>query len=215
MPASILDGMKITAPRRGRPREFDPDQALSSALQIFWRLGYEGASLADLTEAMGITKPSLYACFGNKEALFHKALDLYERDKLRYMRSALQEPTARAVTERLLHGTLAIQTGSDDPRACLGVMSMVACTTHAESIKGDVVARQASSTKALAERFARARDEGDLPPDLEPQALATFVLAIMQGMGVQAGAGASTGQLQQLVDVTLRLWPVPESVIAR
>lgn len=206
--------MKIMASPRGRPREFDPDQALSSALQIFWTRGYEGASLAELTEAMGITKPSLYACFGNKEALFHKALDLYERDKLRYTRSALQEPTARGVAEKLLRGTLTIQTRSDDPRACLGVMSMVACTTHAESIRGDVVARQASSSQALAERFSRARDEGDLPADMEPGALAAFVLAVMQGMGVQAGAGATAEQLHQLVDVTLRLWPPPARTVA-
>ncbi len=169
--------------------------------------GYDGASLAELTEAMGITKPSLYGCFGNKEALFHKALDLYERDKLNYMRSALEEPTARAVAERLWRGTLAIQTGGSDPRACLGVMSMVACTTQAESIKGEVVRRQASSNKALAERFTRARNEGDLPVHLAPDALASFVLAIMQGMGVQAGAGSSAEQLEQLVNIALTMWP--------
>ncbi|MBT2245619.1 TetR/AcrR family transcriptional regulator [Sphingobium sp. BHU LFT2] len=199
--------MNMSASRRGRPREFDPEQALAAALQIFWTRGYEGASLAELTEAMGITKPSLYACFGNKEALFHKALALYERDKLNYMRSALAEPTARAVTERLLRETLAIHTGVDSPRACLGVISMVACTTQAETIKVEVVGRQASSTKALVERFARAREEGDLPGHLNPHALASFVLAIMQGMGVQAGVGAGTEELERLVDIAMTMWP--------
>nr|WP_330217782.1 TetR/AcrR family transcriptional regulator [Sphingobium ummariense] len=192
---------------RGRPREFDPEQALSAALQVFWERGYEGASLTELTEAMGITKPSLYACFGNKEALFRKALDLYERDKLCYMRSALQEPTARAVAERLLRGTLAIQTGGGDPRACLGVISMVACTTQADSIKHEVVARQASSHSALVERFERAREEGDLPTHIDPKALASYLTAVMQGMGVQAGTGASAEHLQQLVETTLQMWP--------
>lgn len=192
---------------RGRPREFDPEEALSAALQVFWTRGYEGASLAELTEAMGITKPSLYACFGNKEALFHKALDLYERDKLCYMRSAMEEPTARAVAERLLRGTLNIQTGGNDPRACLGVISLVACTTQADSIKTDVLARRASSDKALVERLERAKAEGDLPAGVEPAALATYLMAVMQGMGVQASGGASPQQLEQLVETTMAMWP--------
>jgi len=192
---------------RGRPREFDPEEALSAALTVFWEKGYEGASLAELTEAMGITKPSLYACFGNKEALFHKALDLYERDKLCYMRSALQEPTARGVAERLLRGTLDIQTGGNDPRACLGVINMVACTTQADSIKADVIARRASSDKALVERLERAQEEGDLPDGVEPAALATYLTAVIQGMGVQASGGASRHQLEQLVHTTLAMWP--------
>ncbi len=202
----------MTAPHRGRPREFDPEQALSAALQVFWTRGYDGASLTELTEVMGINKPSLYACFGNKEELFRKALDLYERDKLNYIRLALEEPTARAVAERLLRGTLAIQTGGNDPRACqgamsLGVMSMVACTAQAESIRGEVVRRQISSPEALAERFARARAEGDLPDHLDPHALSSFVIAIIQGMGVQAGAGVSAERLEQLVDTALAIWP--------
>lgn len=202
-------GMKIAGETvtRGRPREFDPEEALSAALQVFWTRGYEGASLAELTEAMGITKPSLYACFGNKEALFHKALDLYERDKLCYMRSALQEPTARGVAERLLRGTLQMQVGGDDPRACLGVISMVACTTQAESIKTDVIARRASSDKALVERLERAKVEGDLPVGIEPGAMATYLTAVIQGMGVQASGGATPAQLKQLVETTLAMWP--------
>src|ERR1700759_424078 len=98
---------------KGRPREFDLDQALAAALRVFWAKGYEGASLTDLTEAMGITRPSLYAAFGNKEALFRKALDLYERDKLAYVANALAAPTARGVAERMLGGALDLQLGSD------------------------------------------------------------------------------------------------------
>src|SRR6201986_5691004 len=94
---------------RGRPREFDVEAALAAALRVFWARGYEGASLTELTEAMGITRPSLYACFGNKEALFRKALDLYETEKLAYMHTALNAPTARGVAERLLRGALASQ----------------------------------------------------------------------------------------------------------
>ncbi|WP_176594558.1 TetR/AcrR family transcriptional regulator [Sphingobium sp. EM0848] len=192
---------------RGRPREFDPEEALSAALTVFWRRGYEGASMAELTEAMGITKPSLYACFGNKESLFRKALDLYERDKLCYMKSALDAPTAKGVAERLLRGSLAIQTGTTDPHGCLGVISTVACTAQAESIRDDVIARRASSDAALAQRFERARAEGDFPEAIDPQALVTYLSTIMQGMAVQAGAGTARDKLEQLIETTLAVWP--------
>lgn len=176
-------------------------------MQVFWRRGYEGASLSELTEAMGIAKPSLYACFGNKESLFRKALDLYERDKLCYIRSALEEPTAKAVAERLLRGALAMQCDSDDPKGCLGVISAVANTAHAECIRDEVLARRASSDRAMVERFERARAEGDLPPGVEPQALACYLSTVIQGMAVQAGAGAARETLEQLVDTTLAMWP--------
>lgn len=192
---------------RGRPREFDPEEALTAALAVFWRRGYDGASLAELTEAMGITKPSLYACFGNKEALFRKALDLYERDKLCYIQSALQEPTAKAVAERLLRGALAMQCGGDDPKGCMGVISSVAATAHAECIRDEILARRASSDRALLARFERARDEGDLPAGVEPQALSCYLSTVIQGMAVQAGAGVPAERLNQLVDTTLTMWP--------
>jgi AcrR family transcriptional regulator len=192
---------------RGRPREFDPDVALSAALQIFWRRGYEGASITELTEAMGITRPSMYACFGNKEALFRKALELYEREKLCYVGSALEAPTARGVAERLLRGALDIQTSATEAKGCLGVISTVTCGAEAESIRGEVIARRASSDAALVRRLERARDEGDLPGTIEPAALACYISTVIQGMAVQAGAGASRATLERLVDTTLAVWP--------
>ena len=86
---------------QGRPRAFDIDEALEQALQVFWRKGYLGTSLTDLTEAMGINRPSLYATFGNKEALFRKVLDRYSERQTAYLRSALEEPTARSSQSRL------------------------------------------------------------------------------------------------------------------
>lgn len=192
---------------RGRPREFDVDDALAAALRVFWRNGYEGASLAELTAEMGITKPSLYAAFGNKEQLFGKALDLYEREKLAYMIVALDAPTARAVAERLLRGALAMQSSDCDPKGCLGVIGTVACGAEAEPIKAEVVKRRASSHAALVARFDRAKMDGDLPDGLEPEALARYLLAIMQGLTIQAGAGATCAELSQLVETSLTVWP--------
>jgi AcrR family transcriptional regulator len=193
--------------QRGRPREFEVDEALTAALQVFWRRGYEGASLTELTEAMGITRPSLYACFGNKEALFRQALDLYEREKLAYVEVALEAPTARGVAERLLHGALAMQSSSCDPKGCLGVIASVACGAEAESIRSEVVARRAAADTALIARFKRARKDGDLPAGVDPAALARLLGALIQGLSVQASNGASCKDLRSLVDTALLVWP--------
>jgi len=195
------------APVKGRPREFCVEEALAAALRVFWSRGYEGASMSELTAEMGITKPSLYAAFGNKEALFHKALDLYEREKLAYMRSALDAPTARGVAEKLLRGALEIQMSSCDPKGCLGVISMSACGVEAESIKAEVVKRRASSEAAMIARFERAKAEGDLPEGIEPVALVRYLQALLQGLSVQAGSGSSCQELSQLVETSLSIWP--------
>lgn len=192
---------------RGRPREFDVDEALASALQVFWSKGYESTSLTDLTDAMGITRPSLYAAFGNKEELFRKALDLYEREKLAYVSEALDAPTSRQVAERLLRGALAMQTSECQPRGCLRVISSVTCGTEAESVRADLLARRASSHRAICERMQRATAEGDLPSDANPEALCNYLIAILQGMSVQAGSGASKQQLEELVETSLAMWP--------
>jgi AcrR family transcriptional regulator len=201
--------MKCSAPTavRGRPREFDPDQALAAALRVFWQNGYEGASMAELTEAMGITKPSLYACFGNKEALFRKALDLYERDKLAYIGEALEGPTARTVAERLLRGALATHCGGSDPQGCLGVIATVVGCAEADSIREHVCARRASSERALVERFQRARAEGDLPDGIEPKALGSCLTTVLQGLSVKAQSGATRAELEETVDAFLAMWP--------
>lgn len=197
----------LAATTKGRPREFCVDQALTAALRVFWSKGYEGASLAELTEAMGITKPSLYAAFGNKEALFRKALDLYEREKLDFIGTALAAPTSREVAARLLQGALEMQTARGDPRGCLGVIGSTACGSEAESIRQEVIARRASSQAMLHARFERAKRDGDLPMDADVQGLTSYLTAIMQGMAVQAGAGASRADLQRLADTGLAMWP--------
>ncbi len=192
---------------RGRPREFDLDEALAAALRVFWTKGYDGASLSDLTDAMGITKPSLYAAFGNKESLFKKALDLYEREKLAYVGEALQAPTSRAVAERLLRGALEMQTSDCEPRGCMRVISSLACGPEADSIRADLMERRQSSQRALCERMQRAKEEGDLPAGTDVDGLCAYLGAILQGMSVQAGSGATKAQLQSLVETSLAMWP--------
>src|SRR5438876_1611267 len=119
----------------GRPRAFDVDEALDQALKVFWRKGYEGTSLPDLTRAMGINRPSLYAAFGNKEALFRKALDRYAQGPAAYVREALSKPTARAVVQHLLLGAVEMATDPRHPRGCLAVQGALACGDEAECVR--------------------------------------------------------------------------------
>lgn len=199
---------KLACPARmGRPREFDIEQALAAAMLVFWRKGYEGASMADLTEATGVSRPSLYSAFGNKEALFKKALERYVREKLDFIDRALAAPTARGVAEGMLHGMLALQTKEGDPRGCLGVINSVACGTEAEAIRADVLARGSAIKDAMVARFERAREEGDLPQGTDPVAIAIYLIALLQGIALQAGAGAPNEELSGLVEGCLALWP--------
>ena len=192
---------------RGRPREFCTDEALAAALRVFWSKGYEGASLSDLTEAMGITRPSLYAAFGNKEALFRKALDLYEREKLDYINKALARPTARGVAETLLHGAVDNACSIEEPHGCLGVITSVACGEEAEPIRQEVLERGKVAKQLLIERLERAKAEGELPSTVDIEGLTSLLYAVVQGICLQAGSGATRDQLEKLVDSGLMLWP--------
>jgi AcrR family transcriptional regulator len=191
----------------GRPRAFDTDEALDRALEVFWRKGYAGASLSDLTEAMGINPPSLYAAFGNKEALFRKALDRYEQGPARYISEALEAPTARVVFERLLRGAADLQTGARNPKGCLIVQGALACSETANPIREELMARRASGLAAIRQRFKRAKAEGELPAGVDPSDLARYVATVVEGMAVQAASGAGRRDLQRVVDVALRAWP--------
>jgi AcrR family transcriptional regulator len=191
----------------GRPREFDPDKALDAALHVFWSRGYEGASMNDLTEAMGITKPSLYAAFGNKEELFRKALDRYVDGPGGYVQVALAKPTVREVVEHLLFEAADAVTDPNHPAGCLAVQGALSCGEAAESIKQELMARRAHGEQDLRQRFERAVAEGDLPAGSDPADLARYVSAILQGMAVQAAGGTSRAQLRKIAEITLRSWP--------
>jgi AcrR family transcriptional regulator len=197
--------METVAAVRGRPREFDVEEALAAALRVFWEKGYEAASLTDLTEAMGITRPSLYAAFGNKESLFKQALDLYESEKLAYVAQALAAPTARAVVQRMLDGT--IDNITSECRGCLGVIASVSCGSVNSPIQQDIRARASSSREAMVARMQKAIDDGDFTQPVGAESITQYFTAVLQGISVQAGAGATREQLRDVADATLAIWP--------
>jgi AcrR family transcriptional regulator len=192
---------------KGRPREFDVKKALDRALKVFWRKGYEGASLLDLTKAMGINRPSLYAAFGNKEALFRKVLERYVEGPAAYVFEALKEPTARAVAERLLSGSIDLLTDRRNPRGCLMVQGALACGEAAESIRRELIAYRAAGEVAVRRRFERAVADSDLPADADPADLARYVVTVIRGMAVQAAGGARREELRRVAEIALRAWP--------
>lgn len=187
----------------GRPRAFDCNEALDKALEVFWEKGYEGASMPDLTAAMGINRPSIYAAFGNKESLFRKALDRYMEKSAACFQEIMNEPTAYLVAERLLHHTVEKATS----RGCMMVQGALSCSKQGEPIKQELIARRALTQKLLSERFARAKAEGDLPAGENADDLARYVATILQGISIQATSGTAVEALHAIVDVALRAWP--------
>jgi AcrR family transcriptional regulator len=193
----------------GRPRTFDVDEALDVALKVFWRKGYEGTSIDELTKAMGINRPSLYCAFGNKEQLFRKALDRYTEGQGSLIREAIGEPTACAAADRLLRGTAEALTDPQHPPGCLAVQGALSCGEAAEPVRQELNARRSAYEAALRERFERAKSEGDLPSHAEPADLARYLATVVQGMAVQAAGGASRDDLVRVAETALRAWPGP------
>jgi AcrR family transcriptional regulator len=192
----------------GRPREFDIEQALDRALEVFWRNGYEGASIASLTAAMGISPPSLYAAFGNKEGLFRRALDRYvARRRTEYWNDALAQPTARRMLEHLLYESADFLTEKCNPPGCLLVRGALACSETAVPIAKELASRRSEGEALIRARLKAAREAGELPPGLEPDAFARYIMTVLEGMSVRAAAGASRKELHKVAKLALRLWP--------
>jgi AcrR family transcriptional regulator len=191
----------------GRPREFDVDEVLERAMRVFWARGYDGTSLTDLTGAMGITKSSMYAAFGNKEQLFRKAVERYAEGPAAYSTRVLREPTARAVAEAFLRGAVRTTTSPGSPAGCLSVQGALALSEQSRPAHDALVDWRNDTGVRLEERFRRAVEEGDLSRDADPGRLARFIMTTGFGIAVQAANGLGTEELDEIVDTALRAWP--------
>ncbi|MGP2442931.1 TetR/AcrR family transcriptional regulator [Streptomyces sp. JW3] len=192
----------------GRPRGFDPDEALERAMLVFWQHGYEGASTATLTRAMGISTTSMYAAFGNKEKLFRKVLERYTEGPSAYLTRALEEPTARGAAAAVLAGVVRTTTRPAQPHGCLGVQSALATSDAGQEVCELLVAWRQDGCARVRDRFRRAVDEGDLPPETDPGLLARHLTTVAYGIAVQAASGVGRDELQELADAVLRNWPL-------
>ena len=174
---------------------------------LFWKQGFEGTSLSDLTEAMGINRPSLYAAFGNKEELFKKVVERYGSGPGGHVSAALAQPTARKVAEAMIWGSVNLLGNPDNPRGCLMVQSALACGKDSADIQKDVSGKRLFAERALRQRFERATQEGDLPRTTDPADLARFVQSVTQGMAVLAADGTTWDELDRVAKIAMKAWP--------
>lgn len=195
---------------KGRPRKFDTDKAVEQAMLVFWKKGYEGTSIDDLTEAMGISRPSLYAAFGNKEGIFKRSLDHYRNDPASYVNRALEKPTAREAFAALLEGVISLVTDPERPGGCLFVCGALAASESSESIRDEVASRRIAGENDILSRFRRAAAEGDLPPDADPTTLAKLAATLLWGLSVQAVNGATPDELRRVAQIAINAFPVKQ-----
>jgi AcrR family transcriptional regulator len=190
----------------GRPRGFDIDVALDRAMEVFWRQGYEGTRIADLTEAIGINPPSFYAAFGDKEQAFRRALDRYAEGPARYISESFALTDIRSVIESLLHGAADATTDPHHPPGCMTVQGGLAASPAAQPAIDELTRRRTSVELVLRHRLESARAEGELTGACDPAALARYIMAIYQGIAVQAASGAKRADLHQVADLALEVW---------
>lgn len=204
MPATVA-----AKPGRGRPRAFDREAALIAATRLFWQKGFAATSISDLTTAMGISSPSLYAAFGSKEALYAEALQHYGAsfEKLVWTNFGSAK-TLRAAVEAFLMDSAAALTGScnqGDPLGCMVTLSAVGSEGYAEL--GETV-RQARAVglERVKERVRTAISKGELSELTDIDGIARFVVAIQSGMSIQARDGASREELEAVARQTMSGW---------
>ena len=182
------------------------EKALDAATKLFWRKGYDGTSLNDLTKAMGVTPPSFYFAFGNKEGIFRQVVDRYVQSCRGLAEAACDEPTAREVAARFLHGLADIFTDSVHAPGCLGMNSSLPCTAG-DPIRAWLAEHREQFRQKLRDRFVEARKAGDIVPEADPDALARFVVVVAWGMAIEAQSGAGRKDLYRAIGVALAAWP--------
>ncbi len=185
------------------------EDTLDRATDVFWEKGYEGASIADLTAAMGINSPSLYACFGSKEGLFRAVIERYDERRNDFIRGVIDAPTAREAARLFLTGVADAATDPNQhPPGCLLIQSGL---SSSDAVIPKILSEhRAEKELALRERFECAKRAGDLPKTADPAALARYLVTVANGLCVQASAGASTKELHAVADIALASWPTNE-----
>lgn len=193
---------------RGRPRAFDKDEALRSALTLFWTRGYEATSISDLREVMGVTSPSLYAAFGNKDSLFLECVELYSRDYLgEIVTSLFQSATAKAGIEKILFQFGALYAGAGHPKGCLIVAGATNCGPEAAVVEADLKRRRIEGVALLRERIQKGIQAGEFRSRVDAGELAEFYSAVLLGLAMRARDGATRKDMESTARMSLSAWP--------
>jgi AcrR family transcriptional regulator len=193
---------------RGRPRTFDPDTALRQALDVFWERGYEGTSLSDLAQAMGIATASIYACFGSKEDLFRKVMELYGTTSGEPPRRALREqPTARTAIHAMLRATADEITRPDAPHYCMLVLAAPTGSVENHAVREFLADGRSGQYAAIKDRLARGVADGEFTaPPAGLDALARYYTTVVQGLSLQARDGATRAELESVITCAMATW---------
>lgn len=196
----------------GRPRGFDREKALRAAMQLFWQHGYDGTSLAQLTAAMTINAPSLYAAFGSKQQLYQEVLDLYLAEQggrsLHMLRSGA---TARESVEAMLLQMARDFTTEQNPRGCLIASGALRCADDNKPVANYTAGLRQLAQNAISERLSQGVRQHEIALDTDHQTLAGYFSTVVQGMSVQARDGGSEAQLVAIVKLAMRAWPGPRA----
>jgi AcrR family transcriptional regulator len=193
--------------KMARPRVFDEGIVLDRAMAVFWRNGYDGASMAALTKAMGINSPSIYVAFGSKRGLFDAVLKRYRERRAEYRNYVLSATTAREVAERLLFGAIDWLVDPKEPLGCLTLQAGMAAAPCNDGIPRALIKYRKATKDALSARFSCAKAQGDLTASANPTALANYLFMVFSGLAVQAAEGLPKAELQESAERALAGWP--------
>jgi AcrR family transcriptional regulator len=193
--------------KSGRPLSFDRDEALHRAMIVFWRHGFEATSLAELTAAMGVTPPSIYAAFGDKKQLFLEAVALYLSGPITSDSIITDAATAREAASGLLEAAAIGFTGRDTPRGCLLASSAISCSANAADVQGELAAIRRRIEARLKEKIVRAIKSGEMPATADADALAGHIMAVIQGLSTLARDGARRAKLLRVASTAMLAWP--------
>ena len=200
---------------RGRPRSFDKERVLDEITHAFWRGGYDGTSVADLTRLTGLTPPSLYAAFGDKRRLFAEVLAHYQRSYGAFsVRALAEEPTAYLAISRMLREAAAAYTDPAHPQGCLVISAATGSTAQPGEVFSVLRDMRDAARRAVADRIAADVRAGRLPPSTDPESLAAYFATVVQGMSNQARDGAGRETLEQVATLAMAAWPAHDQVDA-
>jgi AcrR family transcriptional regulator len=196
--------MKTANGKTGRPISFDKDAALEAAMLIFWERGFEGTSMADLTQAMGLNPSSIYAAFGDKHALFQLAVKRYMGLRAQYSVKALEEPTFERFIRALFDNTVAFLTTPGHPPTCMTLAGAVGCSLDAKPARDLMTEIRKQNQVALKERLLKARKSGELPKEINVEDYTRYLSTIVAGLSIQAANGSTKAELNRIAQMALR-----------